>query len=133
MKPLTIAGDGSHYRQFVSVEDLAKGNVLALNPIAMHRTYNLDGAEKITIRQIAETIQRIIGHTEIQYVEERPGELSWKGRSQPSRQRGVGLGTPNIPLRGGLRRYIAWYKARELSHGEERAQLDAELRTGKAT
>ena len=107
-EPLTIAGDGSHYRQFVYVEDLAKGNVLALNPIAMHRTYNLDGAEKITIRQIAETIQRIIGHTEIQYVEERPGDF--RGKEGFSRRAREELGwEPQISFEEGLRRYIAWY------------------------
>src|SRR3989338_4831066 len=46
-EPLTIAGDGSQYRKFVYVEDLAEGNVLALKSIAKNKIYNLDGTEKI--------------------------------------------------------------------------------------
>ena len=42
-EPLTIAGDGSQFRQFVYVEDLAEGNVMALKPVAAHKIYNLDG------------------------------------------------------------------------------------------
>jgi len=36
-EPLTIAGDGSQYRRFVYVEDLAEGNVLALKEIAKNQ------------------------------------------------------------------------------------------------
>jgi len=43
-EPLTIAGDGSQFRQFVYVEDLAEGNVLALKSIAANKIYNQDSA-----------------------------------------------------------------------------------------
>src|SRR5207253_2590664 len=56
---LTIAGDGLQFRKFVYVEDLAEGNVLALKPIAANKIYNLDGTEKVTIKQIAETVQKL--------------------------------------------------------------------------
>ena len=118
-EPLTIAGDGSQYRQFVYVEDLAAGNALALKPVAMHRTYNLDGAEKIAIRQIAETIRNIIGGVEIQYVEGRPGDF--RGKIGVSRRAKEELDwEPKVSFEDGLRRYIDWYKAREL--GGKKAQ-----------
>ena len=59
-EPLTIAGDGLQFRKFVYVEDLAEGNVLALKPSAAGKTYNLDGKEKVSIKQIAETVQKIL-------------------------------------------------------------------------
>ena len=40
-EPLTLAGDGMQFRNFVYVEDLAEGNVLALQSAAKNRTYNL--------------------------------------------------------------------------------------------
>ena len=126
-EPLTIAGDGSQYRQFVYVEDLAEGNVLAIKPIAEHRTYNLDGAEKITIRQIAETIQKILGHVEIRYVEERPGDFSGKEGLSIRAKEELGW-QPKVPFEEGVRRYIEWYKTRQLSREQEWAQTDAELR-----
>ena len=111
-EPLTIAGDGSQYRQFVYVEDLARGNMLALKPVAMHRTYNLDGAEKITIRQIAETIQKIIGPVEIQYVEGRAGDF--KGKEGVSRRAKEELDwEPEVSFEEGVRRYIDWYRAKD--------------------
>ena len=110
-EPLTIAGEGNQFRQFVYVEDLAEGNALALNPVASHRTYNLDGAEKITIRQIAETIQRIIGHVEIQYIEGRPGDFAGKEGISLRAKEELGW-QPKTSFEDGVRRYIDWYKAR---------------------
>ena len=128
-EPLTIAGDGSQYRRFVYVEDLAEGNVLALKPVAAHRTYNLDGAEKITIRQIAETIQRIVGDVEIQYVEARPGDYS--GKECVSLRAKTDLGwEPRTSFEEGLGRYIEWYRAREATRSREWARLDSELVAG---
>ena len=129
-EPLTIAGDGSQFRQFVYVEDLAEGNVLALKPIAMHKTYNLDGAGKITIREIAETIQRIIGNVEIEYVEGRPGDF--RGKEGISLRAKEELSwEPKVTFEDGLRRYIEWYKSRELDRTKEWDRLDSELRVGE--
>ena len=128
-EPLTIAGDGSQYRQFVYVEDLAEGNVLALKPVAAHRTYNLDGPEKITIRQIAETIQKLVGRVEIRYVEGRPGDFAGKvGISARAREE---LGwVPKVTFEDGIRRYIEWHQERQASRDGEWARLDQELRSG---
>jgi UDP-glucose 4-epimerase len=109
-EPLTIAGDGGQFRQFVYVEDLAEGNALALNPVAEHKTYNIDGAEKITVRQIAETVQKIIGDVEIQYIEGRPGDFA--GKVSISQRAKDELGwEPKVSFEEGVRRYVDWYKA----------------------
>jgi len=111
-EPLTIAGDGSQFRQFVYVEDLAEGNVLALKPAGANRTYNLDGAETITIKQIAETIQKILGKVDIEYIEGRPGDF--KGKVGLSKRAKDELGwEPKVSFEEGVRRYIDWYKTRE--------------------
>ena len=129
-EPITIAGDGSQYRRFVYVEDLAEGNVLALKPVAAHRTYNLDGAEKITIRQIAETVQRIVGDVEIRYGETRPGDYS--GKECVSLRAKTELGwEPGTSFEEGLRRYIEWYRAREATRSRESARLDSALVAGR--
>lgn len=107
---LTIAGDGSQFRKFVYVEDLAEGNVLGLKPVADGKIYNLDGEEKITIRQIAETIQRILGGVEITYVEARPGDFGGKDVSSERAKRELGW-EPAVSFEEGLRRYIEWYQA----------------------
>ena len=113
-EPLTIAGDGLQYRQFVYAEDLAEGNVLALEDVAKHRTYNLDGAERISILQIAETLKKILGDVEIQMVEARPGDFS--GKIGISERAKTELGwVPKFSFEEGLRNYINWYQNRSRS------------------
>ncbi len=109
-EPITIAGDGQQYRKFVYVEDLALGNLLALKPVAANQTYNLDGREKVTIRQIAETVQRLVGNVEIQYVPARPGDFS--GKEVSSEKARIELGwEASTPFEEGVRRYVEWYRA----------------------
>ncbi len=111
-EPLTIAGDGSQFRKFVYVEDLAEGNVLALKPIAQDKIYNLDGSEKVTIKHIAEAVQKLIGNVEIKYVPARPGDFSGKEVSSDLAKSELGW-EPRVSFEEGLRRYIEWYRTRE--------------------
>ena len=74
-EPLTLTGDGKQHRKFVYVEDLARAHVLALSDDARNQTFNLDGTEKVTIKQIAETILELTGSSQpIQYVPARAGD-----------------------------------------------------------
>lgn len=108
-EPLTIAGDGSQYRNFVYVEDLAQGNILALKHIAKNRIYNLNGKEKITIRQIAETIQKILGKVKIEYVKGRPADFSGKEILATRAEKELGW-KPTTSFEEGVRKYIEWHK-----------------------
>lgn len=108
---LTIAGDGSQFRKFVYVEDLAEGNVKALKSMAPHRIYNLDGVEKITIRQIAETVRKILGNVKIEYMPARPGDFSGKEVSSVRAKEELGW-EASTRFEDGLRKYIEWFKAR---------------------
>ena len=124
---LTIAGDGMQYRKFVYVEDLAEGNALALKPIAENKIYNLEGSEKVTIRQIAETIQRILGKVEIKFVEGRPGDFSGKEISNRRALEDLGW-EPKVSFEEGVRRYIDWYQKQEELREKQWAKVDSELR-----
>ena len=120
-EPIVIQGDGLQFRQFVYVEDLAEGNVLALKSVAKNRTYNLDGAGQITIKRIAEVVKEILGEqVRIEYVEARPGDF--QGRVISSERASTELGwTPQVPFEEGVRRYIEW---RLQSRDEEERQLN---------
>lgn len=110
-EPLTIAGDGSQFRKFVYVEDLAEGNVKALKTTAPFRIYNLDGTEKITIRQIAETIQRVLGDVKIEYIPARPGDFSGKEVSSVRAREELGW-EASTRFEEGVRKYIEWFRDR---------------------
>lgn len=126
-EPLTIAGDGSQFRKFVYVEDLAEGNVLALRSIAKNKIYNLDGKETITIKQIAETIQKILGNVQIEHVPARPGDFSGKEISSELARKELGW-KPKVNFEEGVRRYIIWYKKREERRKAEWERLDKTLK-----
>jgi UDP-glucose 4-epimerase len=110
-EPLTIAGDGSQFRKFVYVADLAEGNVLAMKPIAVNKIYNLDGTEKVTIRQIAETVQMIVEDVEIEHVPARQGDFSGKEVSSELARSELGW-VPKVSFEDGVRQYVEWYKER---------------------
>lgn len=126
-EPLTLAGDGSQFRKFVYVEDLAEGNVLALQTAAENNVYNLDGNEKVTIKRIAETVQKLVGNTKIEYIPARPGDFSGKEISSERAKRELGW-EPQISFEEGVRRYINWYKERQRQEGMAWASLDETLR-----
>lgn len=116
-EPLTIAGDGSQFRQFVFVEDLADGNVKALKSEAPHRIFNLDGSERITIRQIADTLADVLGNVKIEQVEERTGDFKGKVVSSERANRELGW-SPGTTFADGLAAYVDWYRDRETKRAE---------------
>jgi len=125
-QPLTIAGDGSQFRKFVYVEDLAEGNVLALKPAAANRIYNLDGIEKVSIKMIAETIQKFVGNVTIEYIQARPGDFAGKEISSERARLELNW-EPRTSFEEGVGRYIAWYKEREEQRRREAEKLDRAL------
>lgn len=126
-EPLTIAGDGSQFRKFIYVEDLAEGNALSLKSIAKNKIYNLDGNERITIKQIAETIKKILGDVKIEYTPARPGDFSGKEVSSEFAKKELGW-EPKTSFKEGVRRYIEWYKSREDGRKKDLEQIDEMLR-----
>ena len=126
-EPLTIAGDGLQHRKFIYVEDLAEGNVLSLQSIAKNKIYNLDGAEKISIKQIAETIKKVIGDVKIDYIPERPGDFSGKEISSKLAKQELGW-EPRVGFEEGLERYIDWYKKREEKHMSDWEKLSETIK-----
>jgi UDP-glucose 4-epimerase len=76
---IRIHGDGSQYRQFIYVKDLAEGNVACLQDTARNQVFNLNGTEKITVLQVVRTLEHILGkRAQIEFVEDRKG--NFKGR-----------------------------------------------------
>jgi UDP-glucose 4-epimerase len=107
-EPITITGDGKQYRKFIYVEDLAQGNVAALMPIAENKTYNLEGAERISILDIAETLNRIMGGVKIQFLPSRPGDFSGCETTFVKAEQELGW-RPRTSFEEGLRFTFSWY------------------------
>ena len=108
-EPLIIDGDGSQYRNFVYVEDLAEGNVAVLSPIAKNKIYNLEGIRPVTIKEVAETVSKLIEDVKIEYRDGRPGDFKGRVASNKKAFRELGW-KPKVDLEEGIRRYIRWYR-----------------------
>ena len=105
---LTLSGDGSQHRKFVYVEDLARAHVLALGDAAQNQTYNLDGAQKISILRIAETVLRLTGADRpIEFMPARAGDYAGKDVVSEKAARELGW-EPQIDFDEGMRRTVPW-------------------------
>ena len=112
-QPLTILGDGNQYRNFIYVEDLAEGNVAALKDIATNNVYNLEGMKPVTVKEIAETVRKLVGDVKIEYKEMRAADFQGKVVSSEKAKKELGW-EPKVSFEEGARRYIEWYKASNL-------------------
>ena len=71
-KDLTIEGDGSHFRDFIHVSDVARGLVMAYqNEEARGVTINLGSGDAVSIKEVANMISR----EKQKHVPERPNDL----------------------------------------------------------
>jgi UDP-glucose 4-epimerase len=107
---ITIAGDGQQSRRFVYVEDLADGVVAALAPQAGGRVYNLVGGESTTVREIAETVTRVVGDVPIVHGEGRVGDITGAEVSGERAWRELGW-EATTPFHEGVERYVDWIAA----------------------
>ena len=110
-EPLTITGDGSQYRNFIYVEDLADAHVLALEDKAENHILNLEGIRRITIKEMAETIQKLVEKdVEIEFMSARPGDFEGKEASNDKIKRLLGW-EPKVDFSEGMEKTISWYKS----------------------
>jgi UDP-glucose 4-epimerase len=111
--PLTVQGDGSQHRNYVYVEDLAEAHVLALRPEAANQTFNLEGPERISIRQVVESIGEALGRpVDVTYTPARTGDYGGREISAAKAERILGW-RAGVTFADGLRRYVDWHLARD--------------------
>lgn len=109
-EPITIMGDGRQCRNFLYVEDLARAHSLVLTEKGVNQTFNLEGSRKITIREVAETISRVLNKAVvIEHQPGRPGDDMGIGVSITKVRDEVGW-EPTVDLEEGIRRTIQWYR-----------------------
>ncbi|GAA4879719.1 NAD-dependent epimerase/dehydratase family protein [Kitasatospora terrestris] len=109
-RPITIAGGGLQTRNFVYVEDLADAHVRALSPAAQDQTFALEGATAISIREIADTVDRLLGPITVEEVEARTADYAGRRISNAAAKRLLGW-SPRTSFADGVQRYADWYRA----------------------
>jgi GDP-L-fucose synthase len=96
-------GSGTPMREFLFVDDMAEAVVHALENNLPEYLYNIGTGKDITIKELAETIQKAVGHQ---------GEIVWDS-SKPD-------GTPRKLMDVSKMKDIGWTYSTELNEGIEK-------------
>lgn len=98
--PVHLWGSGKPMREFLYVEDLAEAVRFAMENELDESLYNIGTGKDITIKELAETIQKITGHK---------GEIAWDS-SKPD-------GTPRKLMDVSRMKKAGWSYSTELEEG----------------
>jgi UDP-glucose 4-epimerase len=117
-EPLTVAGDGRQFRRYVYVRDLADAHVRALTtPAAENATIALEGAERVSVLDMAEAVRAHFPGIEIEHVPARRGD--YRGREVSAELAARLLDwRPTTTFRDGVRQYVEWYLANREDGGQ---------------
>ncbi|MFK7833702.1 MAG: GDP-L-fucose synthase family protein [Winogradskyella sp.] len=102
-KPVNLWGSGTPMREFLYVDDLAQAVLFTVENVLPEHLYNVGTGADVTIRELAETIQDIIGHN---------GELVWDS-SKPD-------GTPRKLMDSSKLGKLGWKHTITLNKGIEK-------------
>jgi GDP-L-fucose synthase len=111
-RPVTVWGTGAPRREFLYVDDVGKAVVFCMEHVqaadVQDGMLNVGCGEDLTIRELAELVQRVIGHTgEIVWDAARPDGTPRK-LMDVSRLRGLGW-APTVSLEDGIARAYDWF------------------------
>ena len=98
--PVTLWGSGTPMREFLYVDDMAEAVVFALENQLNSNLYNIGTGKDVTIKELAETIQNVIGHQ---------GQIIWD-TSKPD-------GTPRKLMDVSKMKTMGWQYSTELEDG----------------
>ena len=97
---VTLWGSGTPMREFLFVDDMADATIFTLENDLPEYLYNIGTGKDITIKELAETIQNIIGHK---------GKIIWDV-SKPD-------GTPRKLMDVSKMKELGWQYSTELKDG----------------
>jgi UDP-glucose 4-epimerase len=107
---LVIEGDGTIKRNFVYIDDLVRGNILALDPKAKNETFNICDDRIVTIQEIVDIVSTLEDKPiKVKAVKERKGDF--KGIRVLNNKAWDVLGwKPTVTLEDGIKNYYQWIK-----------------------
>jgi dTDP-glucose 4,6-dehydratase len=137
--PLPVYGAGANVRDWLYVEDHARGLIMLLNKGRPGESYNFGGDSERTNLTVVETICDILDRLRpgaqqrrslITFVTDRPGHDARYAMDATKARRELGW-SPSVDFETGLERTVAWYLAnaewwtplRERVYGGERLGL----------
>ena len=110
--PVTLWGSGTPLREFLFVDDMAASVIFALENVLPEHLYNVGTGTDLTIKDLAETIQKIVGHQ---------GVIQWDATKPDGTPRKLMDSTKmhelgwkhEVELEEGIRRTYEWFLANQ--------------------
>jgi dTDP-glucose 4,6-dehydratase len=129
--PLPVYGDGRQVRNWLYVEDFARGIGHVLEHGAPGEVYNVGGPDELPNLEVVRRVLELCGRGPelVEHVPDRPGHDRRYSLSS-DKVRALGW-TPRVRFAQGLERTVAWYREREdwwgpIRSGEYRAYYEAQ-------
>jgi nucleoside-diphosphate-sugar epimerase len=105
-----LNGDGEQSRGFTYIDDIARGTILALQPVG-YEIVNLGGHESITMNQLLALFEEIIGkRAHVEYLPFPKADMLSNLADVSKARRLLGW-EPRVTLREGIHRMVDWYRA----------------------
>jgi GDP-L-fucose synthase len=112
--PLVVWGDGTAVRDFLYVEDAVDGLLAAYERGLGQGPINLSSGRGYAIRDVVDAIRAAVGSTApVFWDTAKPAGETRKVADTSRAQEILGFG-PKIGLEEGIRRTVAWYRARRV-------------------
>ena len=110
-EPLTLYGEGQQTRSFCYVDDLIEAFIRLMNAEGVHEPVNLGNPGEFTIKQLAEEVMRICGSDSGFKYLSLPQDDPRQRKPDITRAQTLLGWNPTIPLREGLEKTVAYFKA----------------------
>lgn len=105
---VTLWGSGTPLREFLHVDDMAQAVVFAIENELPEHLYNVGTGSDVTIKELAETIQQIVGHKgKIEWDSSKPDGTPRK-LMDSSKMTALGW-KPQISLEAGIQSTYDWF------------------------
>jgi len=108
-KTVPMYGDGGSRRDYTYVDDIIDGVVASLDLAPGFEILNLGGADTTSLKDLIHWIaEELAVEPRIDYLPAQPGDvpITYADVSKAARLLGY---SPKVPIREGLRRFVAWY------------------------
>jgi UDP-glucuronate decarboxylase len=116
-KPLTIYGDGSQTRSFCYVDDMVDGLMRLMNGDQIG-PINLVNPGEYTIKELAETVQEMVDPSATVATKPLPSDDPKQRQPDITKAKKFLGWEPKYPLRAGLEKTIADFRARLIEQGD---------------
>jgi GDP-L-fucose synthase len=105
---VTLWGTGSPYREFLHVDDIAAATLFALENDLEDVLYNVGYGSDLTIKELAELVQKIVGHQGAMIWDKSKPDGTPKKLMDSSKLRKLGW-EPKIKLEEGIQLTYNWF------------------------